>query len=135
MTHSLYHIKAAFYITYFHENYKPGRVVTVLSAESLLSDRHITLPDVRVTARDRTANSCEVSGTSNGIRLFDILVKQASLYQSLISYPQNKPTIFIVSYVPQFIYSNPGIGCCFFQTKITLFPNRDFFHYEMYQTP
>lgn len=86
MTHSLYHIKAAFYITYLQK---------------------IVL---------------------DGIRLFDILVKQASLYQSLISYPQNKPTIFIVSYVPQFIYSNPGIGCRFFQTKITLFPDGNFFH-------
>jgi hypothetical protein len=88
MTHLLYHIKATFYITYFHENYKPERLVTVLSAESLLSSRHISLPDDRATARDRTANGCEVPGTLNGIRLLDVLVEQARLINRL--FPTHK---------------------------------------------
>lgn len=99
MTRLLYHIKAAFYITYFHENYKPGRMVTVLPAESLLSSRHISLSNVRATARDRTATGCEVPGILNRIRLLDVLVEQASLNQSLISNPQDKLAVIIIGYI------------------------------------
>ena len=88
----------------------------VLSAESLLSSRHISLPDVRATARDRTANGCEVPGTLDGIRLLDVLVEQAAFNQSLISYPQNKPAILVVCQVTQFIDTNSRISRSFFQT-------------------
>ena len=93
MTQLLYHIKGRFPITNFHESYEPGRMVTILSDESLLSSRHISLPDVRATARDLTAIGCEVPGTLNGILLFNVLVEQAAFYQSFVSYPQNEPTI------------------------------------------
>ena len=93
MTHLLYHIKGRFPITNFHESYEPGRMVTVLSDESLLSSRHISLPDVRATARDRTANGCEVPITLNGILLLNVSVEQAAFYQPLVPYPQNEPAI------------------------------------------
>ena len=109
MTHSLYHIKGFFHITNFRENYKPGRMVTVLPAESLLSSRHIPLPDVRATARDRTANGCEVPGTSNGILLLNVFIKQTAFYQALAPYPQDKTTILLTGKVTQLVNTDSRI--------------------------
>ena len=57
-----------------------------------------------------------------------MFIQPAAFQQPLRTIPENKGTVLGIAHFAQFVDTNAGIGCGFFQRQIAFLPNRDFFH-------